>query len=654
MKSPKGFRGKYFSLAAILALNATLVLASDAQSVANKEEFKRQNAKEISENTEAVEESTLPVLTISKKIKEKKSEVITASKTPTRANSTTDNVSIITSEELSLKGITTVTEALNTATGVNFTSSGGMGKQTSIFLQGMANKYTLLMVDGVRYNDPSNFSGANFEHLLVGDIEKIEIIKGAQSGVWGADAAAGVINIVTKKAQIGTHGSVGLEAGSYGHRGANASLSHRDDKLDAMLSVQRVTEDGFTSYAPRHKNVKQYEKDGYRNTTVNLKTGYWINEQNRIEAGYHDINALNNYDKEPNPNAQERGDFRQKSGYLSYKYFTTNHAIEATLSQNKIERKELDAKAYLWFSEIGKFEGKTPSAELKDSFKYLDNGKLVFGGSYEKREVKYTEVGKSEKEKDENSKAVFANNTNTFDKLVITEALRYDKYSSFESKVTGKLGVKYNFTDDFNIYTNYGTAYKAPSMLETINPWGDSNFDLKPENIKSFNIGLSYAGLGVNFFKNEIKDKISWDSDVEKNLNIDGKSDIKGVELSYEKQLLDVLIAGANYTYIDSKEKGNRTLRIPRYQTGFYATYMPIKPLSINVNGTYVGSRKDSNYSTVDTGNYFVANTKVNYAFSKNFSGYVKVNNLLDRYYQTVDGYATAGRSYLAGVEAKF
>ncbi len=101
MKSPKGFRGRYFSLAAILALNATLVLASDAQSVANKEEFKRQNAKEVSENKEAVEESTLPVLTISKKIKEKKSEVVTASKTSTRANSTTDNVSIITSEELS-------------------------------------------------------------------------------------------------------------------------------------------------------------------------------------------------------------------------------------------------------------------------------------------------------------------------------------------------------------------------------------------------------------------------------------------------------------------------------------------------------------------------------------------------------------------------
>ena len=96
------------------------------------------------------------------------------------------------------------------------------------------------MVDGVRYNDPSNTSGASFDHLLVGDIEKIEIIKGAQSGVWGADAAAGVINVVTKKAESGTHGSVGLEAGSYGHKGATTSLSHKDEKFDAIINITQI------------------------------------------------------------------------------------------------------------------------------------------------------------------------------------------------------------------------------------------------------------------------------------------------------------------------------------------------------------------------------------------------------------------------------
>ena len=235
MKSPKGFRGKYFSLAAILALNATITLASNVQSVVDTQEqlqTPRENA--TSEEETLASELSAPVMVVSKKIKEQKSEVVTASKSKVLATNVTDNVSIITSEELSQKGISTVTEALNTISGISTTSQGGKGTLSSVFVQGMANKYTLLLVDGIRYNDPSNSSGADFSNLLVGDIERIEVIKGAQSGVWGADAAAGVINIITKTAHNGTHGSVGVEVGSYGRKSANTSLSHKTDRKSVV------------------------------------------------------------------------------------------------------------------------------------------------------------------------------------------------------------------------------------------------------------------------------------------------------------------------------------------------------------------------------------------------------------------------------------
>jgi len=297
MKKLKGFRGKYFSLAAILALNATIALASEGQSVVdNEKQLNTPKAEASSETTELLEETSAPVLVVSKKIKEQKSEVYTASKSLVSATNVTDNVSIITSEELSLKGISTVVEALSMIPGVSFTANGGMGKSSSLSIQGMGNKYTLLMVDGVRYNDPSNTSGADFSHLLIQDIERIEVIKGAQSGVWGADAAAGVVNIITKKAQNGTHASAGVEVGSYGYKSMNTSISHKTDKFDVMLTVQRVLEDGFSAYAPHGEDIDRFEDDPYRNTTMNLKTGYWIDEHNRIEAGYHDINAFNHYD----------------------------------------------------------------------------------------------------------------------------------------------------------------------------------------------------------------------------------------------------------------------------------------------------------------------------------------------------------------------
>lgn len=656
MKNPKGFRGKYFSLAAILALNATLSLASDVQSVVDtQKQLYAPKADASSETTEVLDESAAPVVVISKKIKAQKSEVYTASKSLVSATNVTDNVSIITSEELSLKGITTVTEALNTIPGMSITSSGGLGATKSVFMQGMSNKYTLLMVDGVRYNNPGALSGdADFSHLLVGDIERIEVIKGAQSGVWGADAAAGVINIITKNAQNGTHGSAGAEVGSYGHKSINTSISHKTDKFDVMLSVQRVTEDGFTTYAPNGEDIDQYEDDGYRNTTVNLKVGYWIDAYNRIEAGYHDINALNNYDGsnpltwEMDPNSIQHSDTHQRSGYLTYKYFIANHAIETTLSQNQVNKKELDAT-----SGVKAYEGRVPSIEVKDTWKYFDNSALVLGGSYEKRELDYTQVGVDEASYDENAKALFVNNTNKLGNVVLTQALRYDKYSAFEDKVTGKVGAKYLFSNDFSLYANYGTAYRTPAIFDMINLWGTSNLDLKPENIKSLNVGMQYAGLNINFFKNQIEDMISWNNMTFMNENIDGTSTLKGIEISYEQQLFQTLLAGANYTYVDAKnEDGTRLVNRPRYQSTLYATYLPMKQLAVNVNGSYIGSRKD--YSTEETGNYFVANTKVTYHATKDLDVYVKVNNLFDRYYQTVYGYASAERSYYMGVEAKF
>lgn len=656
MKKLKGFRGKYFSLAAILALNTTIAIASEGQSVLdNEKQLYAPKAESSLETSEVLEETRTPAVVISKKIKAQKSEVYSVSKSLVSTTNVTDNVSIITSEELYQKGITTVVEALNTIPGVSFTSNGGMGKSTGVYLQGMSNKYTLLMVDGVRYNDPSNTSGADFSHLLIGDIERIEVIKGAQSGVWGADAAAGVINIITKKAQNGTHASAAVEVGSYGRRDVSTSVSHKNDKFDVQLSVQRVTEDGFSAQAPYGKDIDQYERDLYRNTTVNLKAGYWLDDHNRVEAGYHDINAMNSYDGYAAPNSSQHSDFHQYSEFLTYKYFVGNHALETTVSESTFVKKELDATN----GNLKNYEGQAPSIELKDTWKYYDNSSLVMGTSYEKRELSYTKVGGLEKKRDENSKALYVNNTNKIGNVVLTEALRYDDFSAFDEKVTGKIGAKYLFSDQFNIYANYGTAYKTPSMLEMIYPWsyGVSNFDLKPENIKSFNVGMQYAGFTVNFFRNEITNMIDYVSDpftyIGQYVNVSGTTTLKGIELSYEQQVLKSLLAGANYTYVDAtKEDGTRLVNRPRYQTSLYTTYMPIKQIAWNVNGTYIGSRED--YSGEESGRYFVANTKVTYFIDKTWDVYFKVNNLFDRYYQTVYGYATAERSYYVGVEAKF
>ena len=141
--------------------------------------------------------------------------VTSATKSEQSIQNVTSNVEVITKEEIEERHFTTVSEALNTLSGINVTSNGGLGKGTSVFMRGFDSQRILVLIDGINYNDFTGISGAAFEHLMITDIERIEVIKGAQSGIWGADANAGVINIITSSAKEGTNSNILTEYGSY-------------------------------------------------------------------------------------------------------------------------------------------------------------------------------------------------------------------------------------------------------------------------------------------------------------------------------------------------------------------------------------------------------------------------------------------------------
>jgi len=141
--------------------------------------------------------------------------VTTASKSSQKLTGITANTAVITAQEIEERGYTTVAEALNSLAGISTTQNGGLGQTTSVYLRGMNSKRTLVLIDGVRTNDLTGTSGSPYADMMIDDIAQIEVIKGAQSGVWGADASAGVINIITKKSTSGEHGSFYAEAGSF-------------------------------------------------------------------------------------------------------------------------------------------------------------------------------------------------------------------------------------------------------------------------------------------------------------------------------------------------------------------------------------------------------------------------------------------------------
>lgn len=577
--------------------------------------------------------------------------ITSATKSTQSIKDVTSNVEVITKEDIEERHFSTVTEALNSLSGISFVSNGGLGNTTSIFLRGMDTKRVLVLIDGIKYQDPSNTSGAAFSHLMISDIERIEVIKGAQSGIWGADASAGVINIITKDAKKGTNIEFLTELGSFQTKKYGMSISNKTDKYSVKLSANRVLSDGFSAQAPYGESVDNYEKDSYRNTTVNLKGSYYLTSEDTINLNYNHTNSLVEYDDWNAPNAVLHSDNESNLYSLGYNKNYKNHNIKLKYDISKFEKKELEA-TNSW--QVKDYNGQIKLLDLTDNISYSQKDSLLIGLSHEKTEVDYEKGDNSINEDDNTNKAVYLTNTNYISDFAITESLRRDDYSNFGSKYTGKIGLKYTLNEDLSFATNYGTAYNAPNIINILNPWGTANPDLEPEKVKSFDISTTYKDFTLTYFKNKIDNLINWQNS--QYTNIAGTSTIEGYEAKYTKMLSENLLVNLNYTHLNAKDSQDKDLaRRPKNQVGFAFDYYGFENLHINLNGEYIGNRYDGAGKTgINTGNYTLWNSVINYEVNKTFSTYLKVDNLFDKYYQTVDGYATAQRSAYIGLKASF
>ncbi|MGJ0289383.1 TonB-dependent receptor [Aliarcobacter cryaerophilus] len=573
--------------------------------------------------------------------------ISSATKSEEKLKNVTANVDVITAEDIESRKFKTVAEALQTIAGIQVSQSGGIGQQTSLFLRGMDSKKTLVLIDGIRYNDPSG-NGANFEHLMINDIERIEVIKGAQSSIWGADASAGVINIITKSAKDGTHGNATVEYGKYNSKTTKANISHKNENFDAKLSATRVDTDGFSAISPKSSEAKNYEDDGYENTTVNLKLGYNFDQNNRVSASYEIIDTKVDYDNEIGwpvdlvKSADDLSKAKTKTHLANLTYENRNDIALTKVYTNYSDFKRT------YTDGTSKYKGTIKEYGVNTSIDYLNSSNLTIGADYKKFE------NKANIDKEYNNKGIFISNTNKFfdDKTIFTQALRYDKYSDFDNKTTGKIGIKQYIVDELNISSNYGTGYNIPTTFELYDA-SSGNINLKPEKTKTYDVGIEYKGFSITYFNTKVDNLIDWSG---KYKNIDGKSKFKGTEIAYKNEVYADIFLNLNYTNLSAKNKDNQEFgRRPKDKLGFGVDYYGLKDFHFNVNGEYIGDRYDrNNKQGAKTGNYTVWNAVVDYDISKNFSTYLKLDNIFNKDYQIVDGYATSQRAAYVGLKASF
>ncbi|NPA57943.1 MAG: TonB-dependent receptor [Aquificae bacterium] len=584
----------------------------------------------------------------------------TAYGTGSALETATSPVDLITGEEVEEKHPFDLREIIFNRNGFAYSSNGGFGQITSVYLWGTFPRNTVVMVDGIRVNDFTTPNrSATYEHLLLENVGQIEVIKGIQSGVWGADAVGGVINIITKRPEDGLHLKTEGLLGDYNTKKAGITLSYGSEKLDFILGYYWFKTSGFSAAEPikgspdygKRWDQLGWERDPYRNETINLKMGWNITPSDRFEAVVRTIDAVIHYDAGAGIDAK---DYDDPFGFGLSEYFNHyNQQFYKVQYDRKFKNNSLRAyfsKSVFSRTQYGGYEGEYREYTVKDR---IDHRLGFVNLGFTRTDYKLYKSGGNVLDSLYHGNGYYITSVIKLKNTVLHQSLRHDSYSAFKDKTTWKLGVKRQVWKGLFLRGNWGTGYTVPSPDQLYNPWW-GNPDLKPENSLQWDIGLEYGGFQVSYFKYSIKNLIDYDFALWKYVNIEGKTKIHGVDGSYSRFIKGInTFIRINYTYLYGVDNdGNRLPRRPLHQIGFDGVWHPSDKFNVGISGVYVDKRKDWDGS--QTGYYTVLNGFVNLTINKYLKGFLKVENITDKYYQTVNGYATAGRSLYAGVQLKW
>jgi len=596
-------------------------------------------------------------------------EVTASQGTELKKKNVTDDVIIITKEQIEESRVSTLNDALSKLANLSITQNGGVGTSSSVYIRGMSSKRILVLVDGIRYNNPTAIgAAAEFSQIMLNNVERIEVIKGAQSGVWGSDASGGVINIITSTAKKGLHASISTEYGSYNTSKTSILASYATDKLRVSANSLLYTTDGFSAAEPykgsadygKRYDELGYEKDPYINRSSGFKASYNFSDNDSVEASVNIIKSTVHYDASAYNVAaggfvSSDSPVPQTTTFNRFYHLGFNHKdnvndIKLTYNFSLFNRDIIGT--YGTYN----YDGDVHEVKAEDKINYMTNSFVRFGASYQKFEQQDITPNK---DKDYSASSVFVTNYNKFNLIsntstILTESLRYDNYTAFDNALTGKVGVKQFLKNGFYISINAGTGYNAPTLGQLYGQFG-ANPNLKPEKSLTTDITLGNDTVWITGFYNEIKDLIDYIYPAGY-VQTSGKTKFKGVELGYEEYFASDIGVKALYTYLRTEDADGKTLaRRPINQLDATATYYYSDNVDFSGHVQYIGTRYNkADNQGAQAGRYAIADLVANFKADKNLSYYAKIDNLTDKYYQTVDGYATPGRSVYVGLVLKY
>ena len=555
-------------------------------------------------------------------------------------------VTVIDRAEIERKQFHSVEELLSTLPGVSMKNNGGAGKATSISLRGTNANAVLVLVDGQKIGSATTGQTA-FQFLPIDQIERIEVVRGPRSSLYGSEAIGGVIKIFTRKdSENGVKPFASLTYGSHETYDANAGINIKTDKSWTTLSVAGAHTKGIDATDMR----TEPDRDGYKNYSVLINTGYQFTERLAVDANLLHVDGTTEYDNSYSINPEQK---IQQNIYGLGAVYDVNNLWKTQLKIGRAEDKE-DTRSDKKSQSV--YNTARDSLSWLNTLNFNENNTLLLGYDYLNDEIKGSGV-KSYVNNARDNHGYFAQYLGNFSQVELQTALRVDDNEQFGTHTTGNATLGYHF-DQVLTYISYGTAFKAPTFNDLYSPYGGV-LNLKPEQSENYEIGLkgqlTTFDWELNGFYNEIDDLIVWRPDAPGSYSwyasqID-KARIRGVELSLG-QTLQNWKWNVNYTYQDPENRSEGAAK--GKQISYRAKQLFNASADYTMDKWTVGGSvhaEDKRFVDTDGLNtsslpsFATADTRVTYQATPEFSVQAKLANMFDKQYQTSEGYNQDGRT---------
>ncbi|MXW46693.1 MAG: TonB-dependent receptor [Gammaproteobacteria bacterium] len=580
--------------------------------------------------------------------------VVTATRLEQTAAEAGATVRVIDAARLEDLGFNHAVDAISTTPGVTINQNGAFGGSASVRIRGASSDQTLVLIDGVAVNDPSSPGGGfNFARLDTEHIERIEILSGPQSTLWGTDAIGGVVSIVTKRPGKGLNGSLFGQAGSFDTFRGGASVSHGGDAGDFRLAATQLTTRGISKADERNGNT---ENDGFDSLTMSAKAGLNLPRAARLDTSLLWNDAQAEFDSFRSGAEGSVGDGDEVSETMER---SAHVALTAPLFDGRLDNRLLVGRAEIERHNLT--NGFTSFDAMGERTLFRYQGTLEI-------DPRNTLAAGAEREKS-TANAHRSVLTGLFalyefrpgDRLTLTGGVRSDDHDRFGSETTARLAASYRPSPRVTLRGSWGQGFKAPTIFQsTFFCCGATaaNESLRPEHSNGMEAGLDWKSAagrveaGITLFRQDTEDMINFSFSVGGYENI-ARVESQGIEVSASWTFNEYFEVRADYAWIDAAEgNGNPLLRLPRHSATLLMGFDPPGAFSGTLLLRYNGLEPDRGGVELDAWTRLDFNAR--YELSDRFEVYGRIENLFDTHYQQILGYGTPGRSVSVGARWQY